>query len=59
MAFWKTKKCGKNMLIFLQKAIALISIDLLGHGESDSLGYVHSMEENANAVQEVLISFKY
>jgi len=32
----------------------VITIDLLGHGESDCLGYVHSMEENANAVHEVL-----
>lgn len=32
----------------------VITIDLLGHGKSDSLGYVHSMEDNANAVQEVL-----
>ena len=32
----------------------VITIDLLGHGESDCLGYVHSMEDNANVVHEVL-----
>jgi pimeloyl-ACP methyl ester carboxylesterase len=32
----------------------VITIDLLGHGASDSLGYVHTMEENADMVQEVL-----
>jgi pimeloyl-ACP methyl ester carboxylesterase len=32
----------------------VITIDLLGHGASDALGYVHTMEENADAVLEVL-----
>ena len=32
----------------------VITIDLLGHGQSDSLGYVNTMDENANAVFEVL-----
>jgi pimeloyl-ACP methyl ester carboxylesterase len=32
----------------------VITIDLLGHGASDSLGYVHTMEENADMVKEVL-----
>ena len=32
----------------------VITIDLLGHGETASLGYVHSMEENAAVVQAVL-----
>jgi len=32
----------------------VITLDLLGHGESDCLGYVHSMEENADVVQAVL-----
>lgn len=36
----------------------VITIDLLGHGESDCLGYVHAMEDNANAVQEVLKHLK-
>ena len=36
----------------------VITIDLLGHGKSDSLGYVHSMEENATAVHEVLKHLK-
>jgi len=36
------------------KNYRVITIDLLGHGETDCLGYVHSMEENANVVDEVL-----
>lgn len=32
----------------------VITIDLLGHGESECLGYVHSMEDHADAVYAVL-----
>lgn len=32
----------------------IITIDLLGHGATDCLGYVHTMEENADVVHEVL-----
>lgn len=39
---------------FFSKTHRVITIDLLGHGESDPLGYVHEMEENANVVNEVL-----
>lgn len=43
---------------FFSKQYRIVTIDLLGHGESDCLGYVHSMEENANAVYEVLKHLK-
>lgn len=32
----------------------IITIDLLGHGETDCMGYVHSMEDNAAIVYAVL-----
>ncbi len=32
----------------------VITIDLLGHGESECLSYVHTMEDNADAVHAVL-----
>ncbi|WP_188049058.1 alpha/beta fold hydrolase [Flavobacterium sp. GP15] len=32
----------------------VITIDLLGHGESECLGYVHTMEDHADAVYAVL-----
>jgi pimeloyl-ACP methyl ester carboxylesterase len=38
----------------LSKHFNVICIDLLGQGESGSLGYVHSMEEHALAVLKVL-----
>ena len=36
------------------KTNRVITIDLLGHGETECLGYVHEMEDNANVVNEVL-----
>ncbi len=32
----------------------VVTIDLLGHGQSESIGYIHSMEDMADAVQTVL-----
>ncbi len=38
----------------LSKSNRVISIDLLGHGKSDCLGYVHSMELFAETIEAVL-----
>ncbi len=38
----------------LSKKNRIITIDLLGHGDTECMGYVHSMEDNADLVQEVL-----
>ncbi|MFB3389996.1 alpha/beta fold hydrolase [Flavobacterium sp. LAR06] len=56
--FLENKKMWQEYVSFFSKQFRIITIDLLGHGESDCLGYVHTMEENANAVQEVLASLK-
>jgi len=42
----------------LSKKNRIITIDLLGHGETESLGYVQTMEENADVVHEVLAKLK-
>ncbi len=36
----------------------VITIDLLGHGNSEPLGYVHSMEDNADVVHAVLTELR-
>lgn len=36
------------------KKYRVITIDLLGHGQSESVGYIHSMEDMADAVQTIL-----
>ena len=56
--FLENKKMWKEYVDLLSEKHRVITIDLLGHGDSDSLGYVHSMEENAGAVQEVLNHLK-
>lgn len=38
----------------LSKKNRIITIDLLGHGKTESLGYIQTMEENADAVHDVL-----
>ena len=52
--FLENKKMWTEYVDLFSAKNHVITIDLLGHGESDCLGYVHSMEENANAVHEVL-----
>jgi len=42
----------------LSKTQRVITIDLLGHGGTDCLSYVHTMEEMAEAVQAVLSHLK-
>ncbi|WP_456378364.1 alpha/beta fold hydrolase [Lutibacter sp.] len=38
----------------LSKKNRIICIDLLGHGKSKSIGYIHSMEDQANMIKAVL-----
>jgi pimeloyl-ACP methyl ester carboxylesterase len=40
------------------KKYRLITIDLLGHGQTECLGYVHSMEDQADMVHHVLHELK-
>lgn len=40
------------------KKYRIITIDLLGHGNTEPLGYVHSMEDNADVVHAVLSELK-
>lgn len=40
------------------KKYRIITIDLLGHGETDCMGYVHSMENNADVVHAVLAELR-
>jgi pimeloyl-ACP methyl ester carboxylesterase len=54
--FLKQKNVDKYIATFAEKTV--ITIDLLGHGETECLGYVHSMEDNAEAVQAVLAELR-
>ena len=52
--FLENQKMWANYIAPFSKKNRIITIDLLGHGETECLGYAHSMEDNAEAVHAVL-----
>ncbi len=52
--FLENKKMWTEYAALFSEKYRVITIDLLGHGDTECLGYVHEMEENANVVNEVL-----
>ena len=52
--FLENQTMWQDLIPEWSKKNRIISIDLLGHGKTGCLGYVHSMEDNAEAVQAVL-----
>ena len=52
--FLENKKMWETFIPEWSKKFRIITIDLLGHGETGCMGYVHSMENNADVVHEVL-----
>jgi len=56
--FLGAKEVWKYFSKELSKTQRVITIDLLGHGKTDCLSYVHTMEEMAEAVEAVLHHLK-
>ena len=56
--FLENSKMWQNLAPVLSEKHRVICIDLLGHGKTDSLGYVHTMEEMADAVYHVVHELK-
>lgn len=56
--FLENSTMWKNMVPELSKKNRVITVDLLGHGKSDCLGYVHSMELFAETLKAVLQHLK-
>jgi pimeloyl-ACP methyl ester carboxylesterase len=56
--FLENQKMWDKYIATFAKKNRVITIDLLGHGETECLGYVHSMEDNAEAVQAVLAELR-
>lgn len=52
--FLENSTMWNNLIPHLTKTHRVLCVDLLGHGKSDSIGYVHTMEAMANAVTAVL-----
>ena len=56
--FLENSTMWNSVVTSLSKNNRIICIDLLGHGQTDCLGYVHSMETMAAAVEAVLKHLK-
>jgi pimeloyl-ACP methyl ester carboxylesterase len=56
--FLENKKMWDAFIPEWSKKFRIITIDLLGHGETGCMGYVHSMENNADVVHEVLAKLR-
>jgi len=52
--FLENQTMWQNLVSEFSKKHRVITLDLLGHGETECLGYVHSMEENAEVARTVL-----
>lgn len=52
--FLENQTMWQDLVPELSKKHRVITLDLLGHGETECLGYIHSMEENADVIQAVL-----
>lgn len=56
--FLENKAMWNAFVPELSKKYRVITIDLLGHGKTECLGYVHSMEDQADMVYHVLHELK-
>jgi pimeloyl-ACP methyl ester carboxylesterase len=56
--FLENSKMWDYFIPDFSKKYRVISIDLLGHGNTEPLGYIHSMEDNADVVHAVLSELK-
>ena len=52
--FLENQTMWDNLVLEFSKKYRVITIDLLGHGKTECLGYVHTMEDNADVVHSVL-----
>ena len=56
--FLETIEMWKDLEPEFARTHQVICIDLLGHGQTESLGYAHTMEDMADAVLTVLKQLK-
>lgn len=56
--FLENKTMWNAFIPEFSKKHRIITIDLLGHGETECLGYVHTMEDNADVVHAVLAELR-
>lgn len=52
--FLENKKMWDAFIPEFSKKYRVITVDLLGHGQTDCMGYMHTMEDNADIVHAIL-----
>ena len=52
--FLENQTMWQDLVPELSKKHRVITLDLLGHGETECFGYVHSMEDNAEVIRAIL-----
>lgn len=56
--FLENKTMWDSFIPELSKKHRVITVDLLGHGETECLGYVHAMEDQADMLYALLMNLK-
>ncbi len=56
--FLENSTMWDTLLPFLTKNYRVICIDLLGHGKSDCLGYIHTMQDFAESIHTVMAALQ-
>lgn len=56
--FLENRGMWEHLSCVLAPKYRIVAIDLLGHGDSESMGYVHTMEDNADVIAAVLAELK-
>ena len=56
--FLENQTMWNELVPELSKKYRIITIDLLGHGQTECMGYIHSMEDQADIVHAVLHELK-
>ena len=52
--FLENSTMWEHYVAEFSKQYRVVTIDLLGHGQTDCIGYIHTMEDMADAVYAVL-----
>lgn len=56
--FLENSTMWKTIIPILEKKNRIITIDLLGHGKTENIGYIHSMKDQAKMIKSVLNHLK-
>jgi len=56
--FLESRTMWNDLILNISKSYNVVCVDLLGHGQTGCIGYIHTMEQMAEAVEAVLNHLK-